>query len=100
MEVNLMKVQDIISCPENNPETIVSVRGENPLDSCDPMHPEYYHGKLGEIPNDLKNCDVLSTGWLMIEQCHSINVPLDLNLELSLKRNNSNQSQRKKPHML
>ena len=75
-----MKVQDIISCPGNDPETIVSVRGQNPSDSCDPMSPEYYHGKLGEIPNELKNCN--------------------LDLERSLKHNNSGQSQTKKPHML
>ncbi len=69
----MIVVNDIIQ--NNDADMIVKVEGRNPIDECDPFCPEYYFGKLGDIPNNLRCCEVITTGWLIGFQCHCIYIP-------------------------
>ena len=68
-----MVIADIIR--DNDTNTLVKVQGKNPIDDCDPWAETYYHGRLGDIPDILRNCRVLRTGWLIGSQCHCIEIP-------------------------
>lgn len=71
----MIKIIDVIRDEENEPDTVVSVEGRNKDDDCDPFHMPYYHGELQNIPEYLRNCEVLKTGWLMGKKCHIIEIP-------------------------
>lgn len=69
----MIVVNDIIQ--KNDADIIVKVCGCNPMDKCDCLQAEYYFGKLGDIPDNLRFCEVIQTGWLLGSQCHCIEIP-------------------------
>lgn len=68
-----MIVKDIIKANDLNTE--VMVNGVNPADDCDPLTEIYYHGKLGEIPEDLQSREVVQTSCPPDSQCLALQIP-------------------------
>lgn len=68
-----MKVKEIIE--NNEPKAKVLIHGENPYNDCDPLVEQYFQGELGDVPEHLKDCDVLRKGWSVVLNCHIIAVP-------------------------
>lgn len=53
----------------------MTIHGVNKEISTDPRFKEYFAGKLRDIPKNLRSCEVIKTGWLMIKQIYCIEVP-------------------------
>lgn len=68
-----MTVADIIR--DNSPDTKVKIQGRNPVDEFDAFVENYFEGLLSDVPPSLRECEVLSTGWLLGARCHSISIP-------------------------
>lgn len=68
----IMTVNDVIN---NNENADVTIHGVDKKNLCSPMSKEYFTGKLRDIPEHLRSCEVVTTGWLMIKQMYCIEIP-------------------------
>lgn len=57
----MVTLNDFIIHNVSNLEVIV--RGCNSADDCDPRVFDYFRGRIIDIPEDLRNCEVLYRGW-------------------------------------
>ena len=68
-----MKVEDVIR--KNMPDILVKVVRANVDDDCDGRVEDYYEGELSDIPEHLRDCDVLGVGWFIGAGCYGIRIP-------------------------
>ncbi len=54
----MLTIRDFID--NNDQEIEIMIDGLNPEDDCDPWRPTYYEGKLKDIPEKLRNKEVMS----------------------------------------
>ncbi len=65
-------INDFINA--NDGDINVVIQGLNPDDTCDPFCPQYYKGELRNIPEHLRNKEVLGNGWLLDVQMHCLEI--------------------------
>lgn len=68
----IVTVNDIINSNDN---VDVTIHGVDKKNLRSPVFKEYFVGKVRDIPEYLRSCEVLNTGWLMEKQIHCIEIP-------------------------
>ena len=65
-------ISDFINA--NDGDLNVVIAGINPDNRSDPFSPRYYEGPLRNIPEQLRDLEVLETGWLIGAQMHCLEI--------------------------
>ena len=71
-----MGIQMIIKelMTHNNPDTPIKIYKRFSLDPCDPLVEDLFVGNISDIPTELQQLTVESTGWLIGAKRYAIDV--------------------------